>query len=437
MTNSRLKIAIVGAGPAGLTLARLLFLSPVDVDVSVYELDASPTSRPGQGGTLDLHPGTGLAAIEKSGLWDSFRKYARFDDVQMVITDKHATKLISLGGGEAGKEGGPHQRPEIDRGNLREILLESVPSEWIKWGHHLREVTEDGMLIFDGGKTKGEGPFDLIVGADGAWSKVRNRLHAVKPAYSGVSGYAMKIKDSAKTCPQIDRMVGEGAYSAMSEGRWISAQRLGDGSLEIRNWFLCAEGEAKERLDKVGKQAVREHLLQIQHDWAPEVTDFLREADVDSLKQWTLYELPVGSRWQHKKGFTLIGDAASLATPFSGEGVNKAMTDSLELAACIEKIASLGGDETTSLDKAVLEYEEMMFPRAQKMQAETMANKLTAFGPGGPSALLVSFFTRMANESDSWPVRMLGTAPFVAAFTSYFWIRIQLGWAVRRFWRRL
>src|SRR5580692_1600582 len=93
------KIAIIGAGPAGLTLARLLHVSEVKVDVTLYELDVSSTSRPDQGGTLDLHTDTGLAAIRKCGLWDSFRKYARYDGAELIIADKNATELIHKRGG--------------------------------------------------------------------------------------------------------------------------------------------------------------------------------------------------------------------------------------------------------------------------------------------------------------------------------------------------
>jgi 2-polyprenyl-6-methoxyphenol hydroxylase-like FAD-dependent oxidoreductase len=100
------------------------------------------------------------------------------------------------------------------------------------------------------------------------------------------------------------------------------------------------------------------------------MTEFLREGDLDSLKQWTLYEWPVGCKWEHKKGLSLIGDTASPTTPFSGERVNKVMKASLELAGLIEKSQDPNDDLT--LDRAVLLYEQLMFPRAEKIQAMTM-----------------------------------------------------------------
>ncbi len=209
---------------------------------------------------------------------------------------------------------------------------------------------------------------------------------------------------------------------------------MGNDSIKVSTWHLCPEGEAKETLDKYGKKGTLEKILDSYADWAPEMTELLRQGDLDGLKQWTLYELPVGCKWEHKKGFTLIGDAASLMTPFAGEGVNKAMKDSLELAELIEK--SQDPNEDLTLDQAVLLYEQIMFPRAEKVQAETMNNKQNLFGPNAPIAFMTGMLKSVASDSPSIFMKMLGTAPVVGAFYGYFWIVQQVGWAVRRLWRR-
>ena len=420
------KIAIIGGGPAGLTLARLLYVSGAKVDVTLYELDASATSRPDQGGTLDLHTDTGLAALRKCGLWDIFCKYARYDGEELIMADKNATELVHLRGGDMG-------RPEIDRQKLKEMLLESLPEGSVSWGRHLREVTEEGMLRFDG-REGVEGPFDLIVGADGAWSKVRARLHGLKPVYSGVSGYEMDIMEPAKTCPHVDKMVGRGSFFGSSDRKCLNAQRMANGSLKVRSWYSCSEGEAKESLEKYGKKGTLEKILQRYEGWAPEMIEFLKQADLESLHQWTLYELPVKSKWEHTNGFTLMGDAASLATPFSGEGVNKAMKDCLELAELIEK--SQDPNEDLTLDQAVLRYEHLMFPRAEKLQVTTMRNKEILFGPDAPIGLFTGMLKTFASDSPSIFIQMLGTAPVLALLYSYVWIRQLIGLAVRRLWRR-
>ena len=346
------------------------------------------------------------------------------------MMDKNATELAHKRGKE--KEG-VYDRPEIDRERLKEILLESVPEECVRWGWHLREVTEDRRLRFDG-RQELEGPFDLIVGADGAWSKVRERLNELKPVYSGVSGYEMEILDPPRTCPHVDKMVGRGSFFGISDRKFLNAQRMGNNSLKVRSWYLCSEGEAKADLDKYGKKGTLEKILERYAGWAPEMIELLKQADLDGLKYWTLYELPVGYKWPHKTGFTLLGDAASLATPFSGEGVNKAMVDALDLADLIAK--SQDQIENLTLDHAVLRYEQLMFPRMEKIQTTTMANKLNGFGPDAPLGLMTVMLKSMAAESPSGLVRLLGTAPVSAMVYGYFWIRQQVGWAVRRFWRR-
>jgi 2-polyprenyl-6-methoxyphenol hydroxylase-like FAD-dependent oxidoreductase len=422
------KIAIIGAGPAGLTLARLLLVSETKVDLTIYELAASAAAREGQGGTLDLHTGTGLAAIRKCNLWDSFSKYARYDGQEMILADKNATILVHMGDGKT--EG---DRPEIDREKLQEILLESVPKEIIRWGRKLKEITQDGKLRFDGVEQL-EGPYDLIVGADGAWSKARERLHGQKPAYAGVSGYEMEIPEPAKQCPELNEFIGRGGFFGSSDQKLLNAQRMGNDSLKVRSWFQCPEGEAAERLERLGQKDTLAEVKTWYTEWAPEITELLRQANPESIRHWTLYELPVGCKWEHVKGCTLIGDAASLATPFSGEGVNKAMTDALQLAELIEK--SQDTSNNLALDQAVLQYEEKMFPRAEKIQSLTEANKTAMFRADAPVGLISRMLETMALDDPSVLAKLISTTPVVATVYSYFWIRTQIGWAVRKYWRR-
>lgn len=431
-------IAIVGAGPAGLTLLRLLSDSPLyktaKSSLVLYERDASATSRATSGGTLDLHHDTGLAALRKCGLMEQFRAHARYDGDEITMADKNRTVLVWKPGGGS-KEGDEDARPEIDRRLLQDMLLKSVPEENVRWGAKVKEVTEGGMVEFEG-RREAEGPFDLVVGADGAWSRVRGRLTNTKPCYAGVSGYEADILAPAKTCPHVHKMVGKGGWATFSDGKALNAQRMGDGSLKVRNWFPCPEHEAQTLLDADGAEATIQKIMARHRGWAPEVLDFFRHADVDSLRVWPLYELPVGEFWEHREGFTLIGDAASLATPFSGEGVNKAMQDSLELAALIEESCQDPSSDLTTLDQAVRRYEQAMFPRAEKMQAFTITNKDLMFGSAGPIGIITGLIKQMTRGSGSRLVQLAGSAPVLAALGGCFWGVQQVGWAVRVFWRR-
>lgn len=168
-------IAIIGAGPGGLVLARLLEINGI-LDYIVYERDESSVPGPWQqGGSLDLHGPSGQMALKKADLFDKFNEYARWDASVVNIVDTSGKKLLSLGEGR--------DAPEIDRLQLRQLLLDSLPSHKVKWGHGVSSVEKRPSMVnsavgngytinFMNGKTATG--FKLIVGADGTWSRVRH-----------------------------------------------------------------------------------------------------------------------------------------------------------------------------------------------------------------------------------------------------------------------
>ena len=441
------RIAVVGAGPAGLTLANLFRTSTIASQISftVFETDVSPTSRSNQGGTLDLHDDTGLAALRKINLLPTFKKYARYDGDEMFMADKNNTVLVHKGSSAPKTDENAStsdDRPEIDRTDLMSILREALPSDLIRWGYKLQNCTDEGFLSFTTTDSKDsaqtEGPFDLIIGADGAWSKVRPRLTSVEPQYCGISGYELLIAEPSKTCRHVDSMVGKGSYFSNSDGKFLNCQRLHNGSLKVRSWYTCPEHSAKETLDKLGPEGALDEILSRYSGWASELLELLLQADVTSMRVWPCYELPVGHTWQHRKGFTLIGDAASLAAPFSGEGVNKAMRDGLDLVRFMEEKLLPSTESTserlaTGMDLAIQKYEETMFPRARKIQSMTR-NHIEAFftGKSLPSAIPAMIKNMASNHESIW-VRVIGSSPLVMGIAYiYFWFVSRLGAAARQ-----
>ena len=206
-------------------LARLLHLG--GTDVTIFEGESSPDFR-SQGGTLDLHTATGLAALKEAKLFDEFLKHARYDGQYMAIVDKDLTYHLERNA--TGKYNQIEERPEIDRSALREILSKSLPDGTIRWGHRLRTI-EGKKLIFDHTTVDG---FDLIVGADGAWSKVRKVLDpSLQPIYSGVAMHELELPDAENTAPEAYKLVNRGSVFASWEGQRVSIQQMGDGSLSI------------------------------------------------------------------------------------------------------------------------------------------------------------------------------------------------------------
>lgn len=412
------KIAIIGAGPAGCTLARLLQLA--SIPATVFEAEASSDYR-SQGGSLDLHTDTGLAALKAAGLFDQFLAVARYDGDYNQFTDKDLKVYFKRAGPQthhhddkkkkasSGLGGALQQeRPEIDRPDLRRILTESLPEGTVRWGRKLERVEagEDGRhtLVFaDGAQLAG---WDLVVGADGAWSRVRALLSDQKPVFSGVGGFELSISDAEVRAPRVHAAAHRGTIFAFDEGKEMCVQQMGDGSLTVYASTRKdnADWAAKLPFDPADLEATRAFLLSEESpfaDWCETLRDAIRLADGRCTAR-SLFMLPVGFRWTHRRGVTVLGDAAHLMTYFAGEGVNVAMKDATVLAEQIAAaVAKPGGDVAGRLDEAVRRFELEMWPRAEKvarLSAELM--KLWMFTPGVPrsviapmSALHVKFHT--------------------------------------------
>ncbi|KAK4506670.1 hypothetical protein PRZ48_000402 [Zasmidium cellare] len=363
-----LRIAIIGAGPAGCMLARLLTNSPDNhnISVTIFESEASLNFR-SQGGSLDLHEKTGQAALQKANLFDEFLKYARYDGEALKICDKNLLCYIKQSGGNSSKQKSTTGRPEIDRPRLRELLFNSLPNGTVQWSKKLTHIEPDTLTLhFADGTTQTS--FDLIVGADGAWSKVRPLLTSDKPFYSGIAGHSASIPNALERYPDLHSLVNRGSVFAFSDGKSLAGQQQGDGSLNISTWSV-RPSDWQSAYDVHDGAQVKDAARKEYADWDPRLKALIEAAEDDSFVPRDLYMLPVGNTFPHLKGLTLIGDAAHLATPFAGEGVNLAFEDSMRLAEAIIRASSTTSPD--SLDKEVLAFEKDMFVRAKAMQSMT------------------------------------------------------------------
>lgn len=360
------RIAIVGAGPGGLTLARLLHIA--GIPTTVFEREEGPLARL-QGGTLDLHEDSGLLALQRAGLYDAFQRIARYDDQGSRLLDVSGSLLFEEADSSAGN------RPEVDRTALRDMLLDSLPAQCVQWGRAPREMKrrEDGCwhLAFAEGDA---GPFDLVVGADGAWSCVRPLLSPYKPQYSGLTFIEFGIDDVDARHPALSRLVGRGKMGVEGGGKEIIAQRNGNAHIRGYAIFRVPMDWAAKRFDLTSPAAVRSALLAEFADYDDSITDLLRASN-DLFVARPIHALPVGHCWTNRRGLTLLGDAAHVMSPFGGEGVNAAMRDAVELAALLVE----EGDWAS----AVATYETQMFERvieAAEGSAEAAAVQMSHVG---------------------------------------------------------
>jgi 2-polyprenyl-6-methoxyphenol hydroxylase-like FAD-dependent oxidoreductase len=363
----RHRIAVVGGGPAGLTFARVLHRH--DCPVTVLERDPSPDARP-PGGTLDLHEGLGQLALGKAGLLAEFQALSRPEGQAMRILGTDGAVLRDW---QPRPDDPAH--PEIDRGQLRDLLLGPLD---VQWGRDVTEVvpgTRDGVLVrFADGHQE---TFDLVVGADGAWSRVRPALSPAEPHYTGVTSVETSLDDIDNRHPGLARLIGNGSMAVYGVNRGLVAQRNSGGHVKVYAQFR-APLDWHANLDLADVGAVRSSLLALFDGWTAPVLDLLRHGGAFAHRP--LYVLPVSHTWAHVPGVTLLGDAAHLMPPL-GAGANLAMLEGAELA---EAVAAAGPGD---LDEGLRAFEEQMWVRAGRWAKMTTAGLERLVSPDPAEAI--------------------------------------------------
>ncbi|WP_327312020.1 FAD-dependent oxidoreductase [Streptomyces sp. NBC_01235] len=366
-------VTIIGAGLGGLTLARVLHVH--GIPATVYEAEPSPTARM-QGGMLDIHDYNGQLALQEAGLIDEFRSLVLEGRQAMRILDRDGTVLFDQ------SDDGTGGRPEVQRGELRQILLDSLPAGTVRWGHKVSSVRALGkgrheVTFADGGTVV----TSLLVGADGAWSRVRPLLSITTPEYVGRSFVETYLFDADTRHPAAAKAVGGGSLLALAPGKGIQAHRERGGTLhtyialtEPQDWFAA--------IDFTDAAAATARIAQEFDGWAPELTALITDCDTAPVLR-PLNALPIGHRWDRLPGVTLLGDAAHLSVP-NGEGANLAMYDGAELG----KVIAAHPDD---VEVALTEYEQAMFPRGTEAAAEGTRLNEFLFGDDAPHGLITAF----------------------------------------------
>lgn len=358
------KIAIIGGGPGGLTLARLLQLQ--GADVKVYERDIDQHQRQ-QGATLDLHEESGLKALTVAGLMEEFKKHYRPGADRLKLMDEQGNVVFSDHDEKVTDDfGHPHFRPEIDRGPLRSLLMDSLKEDTIQWNSQfmtMEQVNQQWLLHFKNGKTAFA---DLVIAADGANSKIRPYLSSIKPIYSGVSVIEGHIYHAHKNAPQLNSLLQDGKIFALGKGKTIILSAKGEGSLSFYAGLKTTANWIEESgIDFSNKESVFTWFKTAFSDWNPLWEELFITDEIYFVAR-SMRHFPLDQSWESQSNLTMLGDAAHLMPPYAGEGVNMAMLDALELSKCLTDV------RFTTLKEAISSFEQQMCKRSAEVTAFTL-----------------------------------------------------------------
>jgi 2-polyprenyl-6-methoxyphenol hydroxylase-like FAD-dependent oxidoreductase len=362
------KIAIVGAGPGGLTLARLLQMN--GADVSVYERDVNKDAR-AKGATLDLHDESGLRALREAGLMDAFMANYRPGADRMRIVNKHADIILE----DSTDKEGEYARPEIDRGPLQNILLDSLLPGTVVWDSQFSALVPQGeawKLEFKNGQSV---IADLVIAADGANSKLRPYITPIKPFFAGVTAIEGAVYNSAVNSPRMHQLLNGGKIFALDDEKSLILGSKGDGSLVFYPGFKTTENWAREcGIDFTDKAQVLNWFKTEYAGWDAIWHELFENATTAFVPR-PQYCMPLDQTWETLPNLTMLGDAAHLMPPYAGEGVNMAMLDALELSIC------LLNQDFESTHAAITAYETQMRQRASETADMTMQSTNALHSP--------------------------------------------------------
>lgn len=361
------KIAIIGAGPAGLTIARLL--QQKGVDVTVFERDKDAQTRI-SGGTLDLHKGSGQDAMKAAGLLENY--YAIANAMGRTVADEQGKILFS----KKPTAEDQYDNPEINRNDLRKLLLDSVTSNTVVWDRKFIDLKEENgkwLLQFDDGNNA---TADFVIGANGGMSKARKYVTDAEIEYTGTLMIQGEVPKAEISCPDFYQLCDDNILMTAGKGNLLVANPMNGNILTYNVIFKKPkEWDLENGLNFQDTASVIRFLSDRFLNWH----EFYRQLfhATSSFVLWSTRKIPLDKPWKKNRPLpiTLIGDAAHIMPPFAGQGANSGLLDALILSN------NLTNGKFETIETAINDYEEKMFVYATEAQLETSKNEIKMHSP--------------------------------------------------------
>jgi salicylate hydroxylase len=364
-------VTVVGGGIGGLTAG--LALLQTGCDVHVYEQSPEPREV---GAGIQVSPnasrvlhGLGLAdELAEMGVRPLAFHQRRWVDGRTLLRTPLGETVVEA-------FGSPHY--QMHRADLLSVLLRALPPERVHPGRRFMRLDDDGEHVVAEFESGERVEADVLVGADGIHSAVREALHgAAQPHFTGCAAYRGLIP--------AERLVHLGipveAQIWMGPGKhfvhYYAQQK------RLLNFVAVFEQDAW----------TRESWTDRGDGWHPQVLEILRS--VDETFVWALFDRAPLARWSLGH-VTLLGDACHPMLPFMAQGAAQAMEDAVALTTCL-----IADDD---VPRALQAYEKLRGPRTSQIQALSARNKIRFHLPDGPDQEARD--AAMASSPTDWSIQ--------------------------------